>query len=605
MQYLVQPLAPHSANSPLLSGNESRVFAISSAQSGLALTAVGRYVQLQPQNWQENTNQQWKVVTNGDGTYRIVNVGTGQVFDVSGAGGEGTAVLAWDWSGAANQRWRLSEANASGQFRLDVVHNGLSLNVFDSSAVVTIYQDSNYSGASQTLGVGTYDMGQLSLGNDQLSSLKVPAGLRVTLFEHAGFGGQQWVFTADSSFVGSTINDKTSSIKIEKTAPDVSIARWTGSATQLWVFSEVRPKSVIYQPKAIIYQHANYGGASQAFGVGSYDIGDLSFGNDQVSSLKVPAGVRVTLFEHANFRGNKWVFTADTSYVGDTINDKTSGVMVEKIATFYMDANYQGSSVILGVGRYSMAAIGLPNDNISSLKVPQGLIVTIYEHADFQGNFRTYYEDCSFVGADFNDKTSSIIIKQIGVIVPEKVLRFGNSIQLKTCYGKWITAKTDGSVSANSTSAGSTETFSLVRSGTTTDNSLISFGDIVSLKTTGAKYLSALSNGDVNAQASAIGDAERWVVVRAGATASNSFLAIDDNIALRSLSFNRYLVAETSGDANANRTAVTASETFTVTGVASDTSTDEGGSGGSGACGAEACGVDLCGADYCGADACG
>ena len=55
--------------------------------------------------------------------------------------------------------------------------------------------------------------------------------------------------------------------------------------------------------KATIFQHANYAGNSQALGVGKYNIADLTIGNDKLSSLKVPSGLRVTLYQHSNFPG--------------------------------------------------------------------------------------------------------------------------------------------------------------------------------------------------------------------------------------------------------------------------------------------------------------
>jgi hypothetical protein len=83
--------------------------------------------------------------------------------------------------------------------------------------VVTIYQDSNYQGASQTLGLGSYDFGSLGLvGNDQASSLKVPQGLKATFYEHGGFTGRTKTFTEDTPWVGDDFNDITSGIKIEK-----------------------------------------------------------------------------------------------------------------------------------------------------------------------------------------------------------------------------------------------------------------------------------------------------------------------------------------------------------------------------------------------------
>ena len=79
---------------------------------------------------------------------------------------------------------------------------------------VTIYQDINYGGASQELIEGDYDVNALTIGNDQLSSLRVPKGMKVTLFEHGDFTGRSRTFTEDASWVDD-FNDITSSIKVE------------------------------------------------------------------------------------------------------------------------------------------------------------------------------------------------------------------------------------------------------------------------------------------------------------------------------------------------------------------------------------------------------
>ena len=55
-------------------------------------------------------------------------------------------------------------------------------------------------------------------------------------------------------------------------------------------------------------------------------------------------------------------------------------------AQFFSDCNFGGKIVELGIGKYPNAeAIGAKNDDISSIKVPKGLSVTIYEDNDFKG----------------------------------------------------------------------------------------------------------------------------------------------------------------------------------------------------------------------------
>ena len=65
--------------------------------------------------------------------------------------------------------------------------------------VVTIYEHCDFQGRSQTLAPGRYDMSQLTFGNDVLSSVRVPAGMLVRLYQHAGFGGKTLDLTSDAS----------------------------------------------------------------------------------------------------------------------------------------------------------------------------------------------------------------------------------------------------------------------------------------------------------------------------------------------------------------------------------------------------------------------
>ncbi|MUG91313.1 Tolloid-like protein 1 [Scytonema sp. UIC 10036] len=80
---------------------------------------------------------------------------------------------------------------------------------------VVIYSDSDFQGRSQELEPGRYDVGQIAIGNDHLSSLKVPSGLRVILYEHAGFQGRSKVFASDTPYVGDDFNDFASSLEIQ------------------------------------------------------------------------------------------------------------------------------------------------------------------------------------------------------------------------------------------------------------------------------------------------------------------------------------------------------------------------------------------------------
>ncbi|MGL5192657.1 MAG: hypothetical protein ACRC8Y_03490 [Chroococcales cyanobacterium] len=96
-------------------------------------------------------------------------------------------------------------------------------------------------------------------------------------------------------------------------------------------FAILKTETENLESKVVIYQDANYQGASQQLSEGEYNLPNLTIGNDQLSSLKVPNGIKVTLYEHSEFKGRFKSFTEDTPWVGDDFNDITSSIKVEKI----------------------------------------------------------------------------------------------------------------------------------------------------------------------------------------------------------------------------------------------------------------------------------
>lgn len=115
-------------------------------------------------------------------------------------------------SGGTNPGKNGAHGRNAGNFSVFVNEVVDSFTVEDS---VTICSDSDYKGQSQALLVGNYDISELGIGNDSLSSLRVPKGLQVTLYEHSGFQGRSKTLTGNASYIGDDFNDITSSIKVE------------------------------------------------------------------------------------------------------------------------------------------------------------------------------------------------------------------------------------------------------------------------------------------------------------------------------------------------------------------------------------------------------
>ena len=82
--------------------------------------------------------------------------------------------------------------------------------------MVTLFKDDNYHGSSQKLGVGKYAYTSFPMiGDNALSSLYIPEGLKVILYENADFTGKQMILMHNTDLYSSTdFNDKTSAIEI-------------------------------------------------------------------------------------------------------------------------------------------------------------------------------------------------------------------------------------------------------------------------------------------------------------------------------------------------------------------------------------------------------
>ena len=110
-----------------------------------------------------------------------------------------------------------------------------------------------------------------------------------------------------------------------------------------------------------------------------------------------------------------------TGYDVDTLWYQYSGGLALVPATsgvrFYGDSNYQGDASYLGVGSYDLGDLeerGINNDWISTIQIPAGYTVTVYEHSGFQGASAVFTSDVIFWNKEqWNNKISSVVITQL------------------------------------------------------------------------------------------------------------------------------------------------------------------------------------------------
>ena len=416
--------------------------------------------------------------------------------------------------------------------------------------VATFYENSNYGGWSVSLPEGTYNYRDIiakGIKNDAISSLKVNSGYKVTLYNDAGFNGTSKAFTGDASYVGDEMNDKTSSIKIEK---------WNGSSSV--TYNTVKLSNGKYSIKSvangkyvaaenggsetIVANRDSYGGSWETFYLINNDDGTVSIKADannkyvcavlDEENQLVPRSDNVGTWEKFQIykisdteyglrsaENGKYV-KADLDNGGKLIagSDSIAGAWeafnIEKLgdetssakATFYENSNYSGWSVALSEGRYdygTMISKGIKNDQISSIKVADGYKVTLYNDEGFAGSKKTLLTDASGLG-DFNDKTSAIVIEKV-----EKAdFNNSNTYIRSIANGQVVCAENGGSetiVANRSSCGGAWETFQIVNN----DDGTVSLKSIAN-----GKYVCAVidENNQLLPRSERVGTWEKFII---------------------------------------------------------------------------------------------
>lgn len=157
--------------------------------------------QVQLYDYLGNPHQQFILYDCGEGYYQLVARNSGKVVEIpQSSKGNGEWIKIYDNNGSHTQQWAVVE------------------NRYDEASAVTLYTDKDYKGKAVTLSEGEYNLSRMGLYNlkdNDMSSLKVTPGFKVTIYEDDNFNGKSKSYTASESFVGEDWNDKMSSLKVE------------------------------------------------------------------------------------------------------------------------------------------------------------------------------------------------------------------------------------------------------------------------------------------------------------------------------------------------------------------------------------------------------
>jgi hypothetical protein len=165
-----------------------------------------------------------------------------------------------------------------------------------------------------------------------------------------------------------------------------------------------------------IYSSGNYMGSSTGT---SYTVTGLTVGTTYTFTVKAKDAAN-----NYSAASNSLVTSTNTATV---------------VATVYADCGYTGTAVNLPVGSYTLAqlqALGVTNDNISSVQVQSGYMMTLYANNSFAGTpiTLTASDDC-LVNNNFNDSASSVIVAVVPASIVIQAESYNNmsGVTTETC----------------------------------------------------------------------------------------------------------------------------------------------------------------------------
>ncbi len=170
-------------------------------------------------------------------------------------------------------------------------------------------------------------------------------------------GSNKWIErNQDGEFHFDEINRDEWSVYLKRGSMVLALDMWTktiqwertsGNWVTLYNIHQANVMNGSYSSDNVVtlYQHNNYQGYAVNLPEGNFKLKDLQrrgMRNDDISSLRIPAGYEVTLYEHDNFQrpitffgiivGGGWELTLNTSTNLPHNNDETSSVRVRRVA---------------------------------------------------------------------------------------------------------------------------------------------------------------------------------------------------------------------------------------------------------------------------------
>lgn len=366
--------------------------------------------QVQLYDYLGNNHQQFILYDCGEGYYQLVARNSGKVVEIpQSSKGNGEWIKIYDNNGTHTQQWAVVE------------------NRYDEASAVTLYTDKGYKGKAVTLSEGEYNLSRMGLYNlkdNDMSSLKVTPGFKVTIYEDDNFNGKSKSYTASESFVGEEWNDKMSSLKVEaygksglsgdyklqnrnsgkfldldnnKTDNKTAIVQYDDEyidATQIWTLTEIGGEKGVYSictsvnkrqgmdvadwskdNGAQVQLYEYNGNRNQQFivvekGDGYYQfVSRLSGKVIEIPSSSKDNGEWIKLYDNNGTNTQQWKFVSPSVYSGIANTESLSGMNLRKEGNTIIVTGAKGKELTI----YDVSGRLIRCETIDSVKYSMSL----------------------------------------------------------------------------------------------------------------------------------------------------------------------------------------------------------------------------------------
>ena len=366
--------------------------------------------QVQLYDYLGNPHQQFILYDCGEGYYQLVARNSGKVVEIpQSSKGNGEWIKIYDNNGTHTQQWAVVE------------------NRYDEASAVTLYTDADYKGKAVTLSEGTYNLSRMGLYNlkdNDMSSLKVTPGFKVTIYEDDNFNGKSKSYTASESSVGEEWNDKMSSLKVEaygksglsgdyklqnrnsgkyldldnnNTDNNTAIVQYDDEgidATQIWTLTEIGGEKGVYSictsvnkrqgmdvadwsknDGAQVQLYEYNGNRNQQFivvekGDGYYQfVSRLSGKVIEIPNSSKDNGEWIKLYDNNGTNTQQWKFVSPSVYSGIVNTESLSGMNLRKEGNTIIVTGAKGKELTI----YDVSGRLIRRETIDSVKYSMSL----------------------------------------------------------------------------------------------------------------------------------------------------------------------------------------------------------------------------------------